>query len=136
MGTRLYPNTQDPRVLERLAGVPAGTHEKLAAIREKYAELAREAKANCTTVEEFAEVEYELDSQEFDEISVDPNTDAYDSFVIFGWGRIPNFRLIDRDYDLVVGNETQPDKVEAIFKLQRVDLKGVTLAEIGGVHWS
>lgn len=135
MGTQLYPNTHDPRVLERLAGVPEGTHKKLAAIREKYAELARGAQANCTTVEEFAEVEYELGSQEFDEIGADPNTDAYDSVVTFGWGRIPNLRLIDRDYDLVVGNETQPDKVEAILKLQRVDLRDVTLAEIGGVHW-
>ncbi|MBI4672428.1 MAG: hypothetical protein HY741_12290, partial [Chloroflexi bacterium] len=92
MGTRLYPNTNDPRVLERLAGVPEGTHEKLAAIREKYAELTREAQANCTTAEEFARVEYELGSQEFDEISADPNTDVYDSLVTFGWGRIPNFR--------------------------------------------
>ncbi len=135
MGTRLYPNTNDPRVLERLAGVPKGTHEKLAAIREKYAELARGAQANCTTAEEFARVEYDLDSKEFDEISADPNTDAYDSLVTFGWGRIPNFRLIDRNYDLVVGSESQPDKVEAILKLQRVDLNDVTIAEIGGVHW-
>ncbi|MBI4673130.1 MAG: hypothetical protein HY741_15865 [Chloroflexi bacterium] len=136
MGTRLYPNTNDPRVLERLAGVPEGTHEKLATLREKYAELAREAQANCTTAEELARVEYDLDSQEFEAISADRNTFAYDSFIIFGWGRIKNLRLIDRDYDLVVGNESQPDKVEAILKMQRVDLKGVTLAEIGGVHWS
>jgi len=54
MGTRLYPNTDDPRVLERLAVVPAGTHEKLAAIREKYAELIRAA---------LAEAEYDLESK-------------------------------------------------------------------------
>ena len=135
MGTRLYPNTQDPRVLERLVSVPEGTHEKLAAIREKYAELTRKASANCTTAEELAEAEYDLQSKEYDEISAHPNTDAYHNFITFGWGRIPNFRLIDRNYDLVVGNETQPDKVEAILKLHQVDLNDVTIAEIDGVHW-
>jgi hypothetical protein len=135
MGTRLFPNTNDPRVLERLAGVPEGTHEKVAAIREKYAELTRGETVNCTTVKELAEVEYDLESKEFDEIGADPNTEAYDDFIIFGWGRIPNLRLIDRSYDLIVGSEVQPDKVEAILKLHRVDLKGVTLAEFGGVRW-
>ena len=135
MGTRLYPNTNDPRVLERLAGVLEGTHEKLAAIREKYAELIRNAPANCTTVEELAGVEYDLQSKEFDEIRDDQKVDTYDDFVTFGWGRIPNLRLIDRGYDLVVGNETQPDKVEAILKLHQVDLNDVTITEIGGVHW-
>jgi hypothetical protein len=135
MGTRLYPKTNDPRVLERLAGVPQGTHEKRTAIREKYAELAREASANCATAEELAQVKYDLDSQEFDEIGADPKTDAYDSFVTFGWGRICDFRHIDRGYDLGAGSETQPDKVEAILELHRVDLNGVTLAEIGGVQW-
>ena len=33
MGTRLYPRTTNPASLEMLAGVPAGTHARYAALR-------------------------------------------------------------------------------------------------------
>ena len=131
MATRLYPVTTDPRVLERLAGVPEGTHEKLAAIREKYARARRAEDAQLEN----------LDSQEFEDICNDLSAARYNTFILFGWGRISNLRLIDRGYDLAAGSETQFVRVMQILDLQRIDLqqhvdfKGVTFAEIGGVRW-
>ena len=42
MGTRLYPKTTNPEILERLAGVPAGTYKLYRAIKDEHAERKAE----------------------------------------------------------------------------------------------
>ena len=115
MGTRLYPNTQDPRVLERLAGV-SKARTKSWRRSEKYAELiATRPRTALPLKNSWSGVD--LQSKSLTR-SAHSNTDAYHNFVTFGWGRIPisGSLIVLRS---CVGNETQPDKVEAILKLHQ-----------------
>ena len=130
MATRLYPNTQDVAVLERLVNVPPGTHAKLKALEAKH----KEAKDAALEGER-----YELGYQQYCEIHDDEAMGTLDAFITFGWGRVasPLCKVGEPDYS---GKIDFPDwRVQQILKDQGIknidQLNGVSLEEMGGVHW-
>ncbi len=125
MGTRLYPNTTDPKILEQLAGVPVGT-------AARYTELA--AKQQQELVEVAHTERREMEERHYLEMHVDKALGIYDSFLLFGWGRQDR---IPAGHNAEFGNTTDPAEIRAIG-----EGKGFTETEIhlilgsGGFHWS
>ncbi len=77
MATRLYPLTKNPASLETLAGVPAGTMEKLNAIRAKHTNAD-----GALNYDGFYDDVYTLG------ITPDVHLGRLDSFLNYGWGRV------------------------------------------------
>lgn len=101
MAIRLYPNTDDTALLERLAGVPAGTTAELRAFEAEraVAEVAEDAR-NRTLVRllEWAgkidpDVHYDqafLDAgfRTYELLHEQPHLSALHDFRLWGWGRL------------------------------------------------
>jgi len=68
MATRLYPLTKNKASIEKMAGVPEGTHAKLEEIESRYSEMRGD---------EFHHA-----------IHADSNVGALYNFILFGWGRV------------------------------------------------
>lgn len=115
MGVRLYPSTTDPRILEKLAGVPEGTTRRLEGFEGKKSTMGEE--------------------QWHEELFADEELHALLSFDLFGWGRLNRAAsefLTARDEDHVVG-EVSGEAAAELMKLQGVVLpEGVTL---NSVNW-
>lgn len=134
MATRLYPNTKNTEVICRLLNVPLDTAEKHAAIEAGFKRLKatlNEGFADLTP-EQQAERRDEYrrqDELEWDAMHQDPHIAEYDGFKTSGWGRVGPLCV---GYS---GGETDPVKVAAILQEKWVNLNGVTLEELEGVHW-
>ena len=131
MGIRLYPVTENPVVLEKLAGVPAGTHALLEAMREKY-KLLRIALSPSQR--------YELEEQEYQELDENAALGTLDHFLTFGWGRVNMNVLIaanpanEGEYS---GRETDTIKVGGILLGHGIAIPGsVSASELEGLRWS
>ena len=117
MGTRLYPVTNDVCFIEKLAGVPAGTHERLKAF-----EAEKPAMGSA-------------DNEEwYDKLFADDDLHALHSFDLYGWGKL-NGNVCDwlkaHGHDTVCGEVTDPDQAREILALQGVTAEGVT-----AIYWS
>ncbi len=118
MGIRLYPRTTNVNNLEKLAGVPAGTHSRLEALKAYW---DMELK-NCTNHYERHDVDY----ARYTAIHDDPAMGRLDSFLTFGWGKfrdlsaVPDYsgRLMNkrkiRDLFKVNGIQADPDLCEGV----------------------
>lgn len=85
MGVRLYPKSDDPAVLEKMIGVPAGTHQRLEELKTKHkADL--KALQDGTLDREISE--YDLEYEQYCEISDDPDLGPMNRFLIYGWGKL------------------------------------------------
>jgi hypothetical protein len=117
MATRLYPVTTDTTTLEKLAGVPAGTHQRFEELRKIAECLSR----------------YEA----YDLIQNDDDMANYDNFCTFGYGRI-NYQLVDDlGYDNCSGRTNLPEHVRAIARHHAIFEHNIQLLiESGGVCWS
>ncbi len=117
MATRLYPVTTEIATLEKLAGVPAGTHQRFEEVRKL---------ADCLSRDEA-----------FDLIQKDDDVANYDNFCTFGYGRI-NYQLVhDLGYDNCSGRTNLPDHVRAIARHHAIfDHNIQLLIESGGVEWN
>jgi hypothetical protein len=117
MATRLYPVTTDTTILEKLAGVPAGTHQRFEELRKIAECLSR----------------YEA----YDLIQNDDDMANYDNFCTFGYGRI-NYQLVDDlGYDNCSGRTNLPEHVRAIARHHAIFEHNIQLLiESGGVCWS
>jgi len=100
MGIRLYPQTSDPSVLERLINVPEGTHARLKQLQTAFDDVFGLKKpdgpnyvSNPDSKED--DVEYLLHQV----IEADLNLSKMKDFLIYGWGK---FNL--RENDDCVGN--------------------------------
>lgn len=121
MGVRLYPNTQDRTTLERLVFLPAGTYDKLDALKAKHK----------TALDAALEGErYELGYKQWQEIQADHDLATLDGFLTFGWGKVDSRICPD-----AAGGETDPVKVQEILDHHQVNRYGIPLEEMGGVHW-
>jgi hypothetical protein len=134
MGTRLYPNTNNPVTLEKLAGVPAGTYSRWNEFKlEKRAFLAgleKRAKQGEDRQKLFFESN-DFAGEQYDKMSEDEDVSHLDRFILFGWGKI-QFAGGDS------GEHTDAYNVDQVLFWQGVgsdDLNGVTLEELEGVHW-
>lgn len=73
MGVRLYPLTQDVSKLEKLAGVPAGTHRDLEVLKQA-----------CDGNEErYYDLLFAKENAALNRLS---------SFILFGWGKVRVYR--------------------------------------------
>jgi hypothetical protein len=117
MATRLYPVTTDTTILEQLAGVPAGTHNRLEETRKLADTLSRD--------------------EAYDLIQKDDDVANYDNFCTFGYGRI-NYQLVDDlGYDSCWGRTNLPEHVRAIARHHAIfDHNIQLLIESGGVEWN
>lgn len=106
MGTRLYPNTEDRAVLAQLAGVPEATWERL---------------------EQLTEVRQRLGDEE---------VSGLESFLLFGWGRVDVATLLAFSFDTACDGTDDPKTVRRLLAAHHVDLKGVEIDRLEGLHWS
>jgi hypothetical protein len=81
MGIRLYPRTTNRAAVEKLAGVPAGTYDALDALRAAH-------NVDAPGLDFFQrEAAYEAF---YDAKQASPDLDTLDSFILFGWGKVPS----------------------------------------------
>ena len=128
MGIYLSPRTDDVAVLEQLAGVPAGTHQRLLEVDAKYPgrDLAdRDG--------------YDQAQAYYKEIFGDLELNALDDLRTYGFGRIhPAVSVIVQE----AGKDTQAGTIlhagclmRQIIAVQGVDLNGVPIEMLQGVSW-
>ncbi len=121
MATRLYPNTKNPAILEKLAGVPAGTAARLEAIQKRQEEEM--------AGKDFFE-RNEIGFRHFQEMHETPEGDL-STFLTFGWGRVDMGACPDYS-----GSNDDEVGVAQILRRHPVQLPAdVTVAELEGVHW-
>jgi len=124
MAVRLYPHNQSPEIStpkeQRLASVPPGT------IRERHPQR------NDPGLEG-----YEAAKQYYAEIFADPDLDALENLLVYGWGRLTS--LAQRRVNVLgcpnCGRLQEITKVQHLLALQTVDLHGVASHELDGVYW-
>lgn len=121
MGTRLYPKTRNVSVLERLAGVPAGTHQLLEQLEAQRQSMGSEAY--------------------YDLLANNPDADYLDNFLLFGWGKLTSEQwevakeLLGPD-DCWHGSTTDIDAVKRMLAGNyNCTLNGVSIEELEGVYW-
>jgi hypothetical protein len=121
MGMRLYPNTQRVESVEKLAGVPAGTMERLDALRKQYG------------VDDESLGFFERENaygRFFDAKERDANVNVLDHFVLFGWGKVYS---PEHQNEWGGGRIDDIATVAALFKDEGIEADPA-LTE--GVHWS
>lgn len=120
MGTRLYPKTKNSSVLEKLAGVSAGTSTLLSEL---------EAKRDSMETMEY-----------FDLLEKHPDANILDGFLTFGWGKLNSGQwavakeLFGPD-DCWNGSLTNTAEVERMLAAKHCELNGVAVEELEGVYW-
>ena len=122
MGIYLSPQTDNVAVLEQLAGVPAGTHQRLL-------DPGRDLPGRDG---------YDQAQAYYEEIFGDPDLNALDNLRTYGFGRIkPAAFTILREAgkDTRAGSVTNPDLVRLVVDVQGADLNGVPLEKIQGLSW-
>ena len=134
MGTRMYPVTSVTEILEKLAGVPAGT-EKAIRLKQAAARQECESRGIKTYSPEGHKVFFEMLN------NFTPNERRYYDFILYGWGHLTEdaFSII---YDMFdgeihyVATVLDHSLAEALLKAQGVTLPdGITLDDIKGVKW-
>ncbi len=122
MGIRLYPNTKNVANLEILAGVPAGTAQKLTEIEARHPN--RHGVNNWSAVEAF-----------YDELYLKENSDvnAYQHFLLNGWGKFDHCGIVDSFDVECCGSENDAQKIRMLFALNGINAD-VSLCE--GISWS
>jgi len=121
MATRLYPQTSDVTILEKIAGVPAGTAKVLEQIEATIPE-------GCPN----------MGCPRYDAINAEPNVEAYHSLQLFGFGRLKAVQLV-RSLGMVEYSDgtTDPDLIRKICEIQGVPREAVELMIAhGGVYWN
>ena len=126
MAVRLYPHNQSPALLERLANVPPGTYQRMMDIRERYYQR------NAPGLEG-----YEAAGQYYAEIFADPQVNALDNQLVFGWGRLTlqAQRLASQLNSLDFGSIHDPKQVRLLLEAQGIELRNVAVVELGGLSW-
>lgn len=121
MGMRLYPNTKNVEKLEKLAGVPAGTADRLAALRAKFPLLDDPKTGFFEREDEYGRF-YAAMSKDFD-------VRLYHHFILSGWGKVYS---PDHQDENGFGHVDDVESIQIIF-----DSAGITSdpALTEGVRW-
>lgn len=149
MGCRLYPITENKRILELIANVPVGTsnaletilsefERKVGLIRDKFA-IAQAANdedgMNACSIERS-----KIDQDRYDAVNSNEHIARMNHFDNDGWGRVyaESVDLFKKyGYETSIGATTDPDQVRAILYAQEVALPaGITHHDLEGVAWS
>lgn len=146
MGTRLYPRTSNPAVLELLAGVPAGTHARLAVLDSKYEGLRKLISARPkgdTDQTDFIRHE-SLSYRRHKEIVRDEDLHSLHNLLLFGWGKVRSavYALLEMHPDMLDGDDIYSGSCEDtgfcrdILARQGVELPaGFDPVELKGLCW-
>ncbi len=126
MAVRLYPHNQSPELLERLAKVPPGTYQRLMALRARHPQRNDPGREG-----------YESAAQYYAEIFADPQINALDNQLVFGWGRLtPQAqRLVSQFNSPDFGSINDTGQVHLLLEAQGVALVNVDVSELGGLCW-
>ena len=123
MGIYLVPRTDDVAALEQLAGVPAGTHQRLL-------DPGRDLPGRDG---------YDQAQAYYEDIFSDPDLNALDNLRTYGFGRI---KPAVSDIVQEAGKDTQAGTIlhagslmRQIIEIQGVDLNGVPIEMLQGVSW-
>lgn len=119
MGIRLYPNTDNVAILEKLAGVKPGTAARLAEIETRHA-----AEIETAAHEE----RYDLGYKHWQEIDADEDLGSYSHFMLYGWGKFDGAGIAIGE----CGSLNDLSEVATLF--QRMGINADP-AECQGVHW-
>jgi len=151
MGTRLYPTTKNPRIIEILARVPEGTAAKLTAIENKYLEQsnqiterfnAAEKIGDEATLKECRIAWSEVELEKSQEIDRDDDLEALYHFELYGWGKVTNaaYALAIKHGDAeagTIGSVTNINLVNQFLLAQGVTLPDeVKIEDLEGIGWS
>ena len=115
MGTRLYPRTKNEAALEKLAGVPAGTAEKLREMEARH----KAARVGNT--------DPDLEYRQWCEIHNSALGD-YSHFLLYGWGKFDGLGLAEG----YAGSLTDLDKCRELLRRNGISADAA-LAE--GLYW-
>jgi hypothetical protein len=127
MSTQLFPRTEDSTILERLAGVPAGT----AAASEAYGPMPADT----------GNYEADIDAFTAWREAMPEDVVTYRQFTDYGWGSVQAWRNIAA-WGLDVACDETDDRTRVFLILfeQGVitgrKLNGVSIEELGGVYWA
>lgn len=139
MATRLYPATENTAVIERLAGVPAGTAERWAALEDA---RQKAKKALHATVPPGGPVSMDvhakshmIDEAFYEEVFNDSAISKYNHFTLFGWGRFHCPRLVNEQKGNLYSGRTT-DRDEVLTLTDGIDLNGVAVDDLNGLYWS
>jgi hypothetical protein len=105
MGVRLYPITRNVANLEKLCGVPEGTHARLEALKVKH--------GTETPGLTFWEREGRYEAL-WNEVNADPHTATLDHFITFGWGKFGDMH--DITGGTCGGSETDPVRATMLLR--------------------
>jgi hypothetical protein len=144
MGTRLYPRTENPAVLEKLACVPSGTmcHQSSA---HRYAKGVRyylvAGKSELVAVRNHSDMEEVWDA-DFQAVYADDNLAALDHFLSYGWGKFSpdasdflvsiGHKDEGGDWMSYTGNLDNPEHIGTLLSLMRIR-KGHTNLRNGAI---
>jgi len=140
MGTRLYPKTTNPEILERLAQVHPGTYARLTALQGRYSNLASQLPTDESAFLRCERLSYRL----YKEVHRVEALASLDSFLTFGWGKLrgPVWDLLKKHPDMVDGDDIycascdDIDFCRNILLLQGVELPaGFSPDDFGGLCW-
>ena len=118
MATRLFARTNDITILEKLAGVPAGTKAVLDTLRAEGNQME----------DEFAV---------FNHIRTNPDAERLDVFLTFGWGRVNADVVRSLGYPTCGAHTDEPSQVRHIGLWHNLSDEVINLLiESGGVYWN
>ena len=130
MATRLYPNTDNPQILEQLANVPPGTHAELTAIEQRHQHELKD-------ITDFS-TRYEIEERHYNEIHDHENHNIeklYD-FILSGYGRLRYTNFADPE-DAIAGSTKQLPLIVNICRKHHLSKETIYLLyRSGGIHWS
>ena len=139
MGIRLYPNTKDASVLERLAGVPEGT-KRLLHLHQEMVKVYMESKGLSpydSYDEEGNDVGYDIHC-----LIKDTPVKRLEDFLLFGWGKFDYSSLPAEMQEqewgrLPVGEKAAQLLLSTEGAMPHWDLQDAMqlVAECGGVNW-
>jgi len=123
MGIRLYPVTRDRSKLEVLAGVPAGTYDRLDALKDRHTAEESVKRAQGTWSD------YDDGYRHYCETREDADLGTLDAFLTFGWGKF-------RDCGLATGCSGRLDDLIHCLVVLRHNGIHVDVALTEGLCWS
>lgn len=136
MGTRLYPRTENPAVLEKLACVPTGTMRRLRSAKAQLITTRKgvryylvAGKSELVAVRNHSDMEEVWDA-DFQAVYADDNLSALDNFLSYGWGKFSpdasdflvsiGHKDEGGDWMSYTGNLDNPEHIGTLLSLMRI----------------
>ena len=146
MGTRLYPNTKNKKVLEALCMVQEGTYEELKASYAKHAQVMQDlnsaylAAISCgANPNNIRVLMFEEEETHYNQIAENKDTKQLDNFLVFGWGKLTSqaAAIASELAEVHYGQVSCTIQTARMLKAQRVNLpKTISIKQVEGLCWN